>query len=150
MKETKLGVKTNLIKRQAKIRVSKRTFEPRICPQTGIEFIPTDKRQIYVSTQAQIDHNNDQRAIKQKELNEFTSILKSNREVLKRSYEKLNEFKQQIVGRDLLIFAGLDFSTYSCREINGKTGMPVYWSIDFGIEGVNNDNKTFIIHKRKK
>ncbi len=145
--ETKIG---KLVKRVAKIRVSKRTFPPRKCPQTGIEFIPTDKRQVYVSKQAQIDHNNDQRAIKQKELNEFTTRLKVNRDVLKKGFEKLEELKQNAIGKDILLFAGLDFSTYSSLEKNSRTGMLVYWSVDYGIEGLNNDNKTFIIHKRKK
>ena len=150
MKEGKEGGTGKLIKRVAKIRVSKRTFPPKKCPQTGIEFIPTDKRQVYVSKQAQIDHNNDQRAIKHKELNEFTSRLKVNRDVLKKGFEKLEELKQNSIGEDLLLFAGLDFSTYSSREINSRTGMPIYWSVDYGIEGLNIDNKTFIIHKRKK
>ena len=145
--ETKID---KLVKRVAKIRVSKRTFPQKKCPQTGIEFIPTDKRQVYVSKQAQIDHNNDQRAIKQKELNEFTTRLKVNRDVLKKGFEKLEELKQNAIGKDLLLFAGLDFSTYSRIEKNSRTGMLVYWSVDYGIEGLNNDNKTFIIHKRKK
>ena len=150
MKEGKGIGKPELIKRVAKVRVSKRTYEPKICPYTGKEFIPTDKRQIYSSPQAQINHNNDQRAIKQKAFNDFTFKLKCNREALKKVHDKMIELKQNSVAKDLLIFAELDFSIYSSQQINSTTGKPVYWSVDYGIEGLDNENKTFIIHKRKK
>lgn len=77
----------------AEIRKSNRTYEPRICPHTGLEFIPTHNKQKYASRQAQIDHNNDQRATKNKELNEFTSVLKTNRKILRKTYAKLFELK---------------------------------------------------------
>jgi hypothetical protein len=70
-----------------------------------LEFIPTHNKQKYASRQAQIDHNNDQRAIKNKEVNDFTLVLKTNREILRKAYAKLIELKQQCaVSKDLQSF----------------------------------------------
>ena len=145
MEKTK---KPPLIKRVAEIRMSKRTYEPRICPQTGLEFIPTHYKQKYASRQAQIDHNNDQRAIKNKEVNEFTSVLKTNREILIKAYAKLIELNQHAVSKDLLVFSGFELNAFSSRQLNSKTGQTVYWSMDYGIEGLDIENKSFIIHKK--
>lgn len=133
----------------AEIRKSYRTYEPRICPQTGLEFIPTHKKQMYASRQAQIDHNNDQRAIKNKEVNKFTSLLKVNREILRKADAKLIELKQHAICKDLLVFSGYDLNAFSSRQLNSKSGQTVYWSMDYGIEGLDIENKSFIIHKRK-
>jgi len=132
----------------AEIRKSNRTYELRICPHTGLEFIPTHNKQKYVSRQAQIDHNNDQRAIKNNEVNEFTSVLKTNREILIKAHAKLIELNQQAVSKDLLVFSGYVLNAFSSRQLNSKTGQSVYWSLDYGIEGLNKENKSFIIHKK--
>ncbi len=145
MEKTK---KPPLIKREAEIRKSNRTQEPRVCPHTGLEFIPTHKKQKYISKQAQIDHNNDQRAIKNKEVNEFTSMLKTNRKILRKAKAKLIELKQHAVSKDLLVFSGYDLNAFSSRQLNSKTGQTVYWSMDYGIEGLDIENKSFIIHKK--
>jgi hypothetical protein len=113
-----------------------------------LEFIPTHKKQKYISKQAQIDHNNDQRAIKNKEVNEFTSMLKTNREILRKANAKLIELKQHAVSKDLLVFSGYDLNAFSSRQLNSKTGQTVYWSMDYGIEGLDIENKSFIIHKK--
>jgi len=148
MKDIEKTKKTPLIKRVAEIRKSNRTYEPRICPQTGLEFIPTHKKQKYLSRQAQIDHNNDQRAIKNKEVNKFTSVLKTNREILRKAYAKLIELKQHAVSKDLLVFSGFELNAFSSRQLNSKTAQTVYWSMDYGIEGLDIENKSFIIHKK--
>jgi hypothetical protein len=132
----------------AEIRKSNRTYDPRICPQTGLKFIPTHKKQMYSSRQAQIDYNNDQRAIRNKEVNKFTSVLKVNREILRMAHEKLIELKQHAVSKDLLVFSGFDLNAFSNRQLNSKSGQTVYWSMDYGIEGLDIENKSFIIHKK--
>jgi hypothetical protein len=147
MKEQEKTKKPPLVKRVAEKRKSNRTYDPRTCPQTGIEFIPTHKKQKYISRQAQIDHNNDQRAIKNKELNSFTSVLKANREIMRKAYHKLIELKQKAVGKDLLLFSGFDFETYSSQLVNSETGMQVFCSFDYGIEGSDLEKTSFIIHK---
>ncbi len=148
MKDIEKTKKTPLIKRVAEIRKSKRTYEPRICPQTGLEFIPTHKKQKYASRQAQIDHDNDQRAIKNKEVNEFTSVLKANREILRKTHAKLFVLKQHAVSKDLLVFSGFELNAFSSRQLNSNTAQTVYWSMDYGIEGLDIENKSFIIHKK--
>ncbi len=148
MKDIEKTKKLPLIKRVAEIRKSNRIYEPRVCPHTGLEFIPTHKKQKYISKQAQIDHNNDQRAIKNKEVNEFASALKKNREILRKADAKLIELKQHAVGKDLLVFSGFDLNAFSNRQLNSKSGQTVYWSMDYGIEGLDIENKSFIIHKK--
>ena len=149
MKDIEKTKKPTLVKRVAEIRKSNRTYEPRVCPHTGLEFIPTHKKQKYVSKQAQIDHNNDQRAIKKKEVNEFTCVLKTNMEILRKADAKLIELKQHAVSKDFLVVSGFDLNAFSSRQLNRKTGQTVYWSLDYGIEGLDIENKSFIIHKRK-
>jgi len=105
---------------------------------------------MYASRQAQIDHNNDQRAIKNKEVNKFTSVLKVNREILRKAHEKLIELKQHAVSKDLLVFSGYDFEVYSSQLVNNKTGKQVYCSIDYAIEGSDIEKNSFKIHKIKK
>jgi hypothetical protein len=150
MKDMEKTKKPPLIRREAEIRKSNRTYEPRICPHTGLEFIPTHNKQKYASRQAQIDHNNDQRAIKNKEVNDFTSVLKTNREILRKAYAKLIELKQHAVSKDLLVFSGYDFEVYSSQLVNNKTSKQVYCSIDYAIEGSDIEINSFIIHKIKK
>jgi hypothetical protein len=150
MKDMERTKKPPLIRREAEIRKSNRTYEPRICPHTGLEFIPTHNKQKYASRQAQIDHNNDLRAIKNKEVNDFTSVLKTNREILRKAYAKLIELKQHAVSKDLLVFSGFDFEVYSSQLVNNKTGKQVYCSIDYAIEGSDIEKNSFIIHKIKK
>lgn len=148
MKDIETTKTPALLKRVAEIRKSNRIYEPRVCPHTGLEFIPTHKKQKYISKQAQIDHNNDQRAIKNKEINKFTSLLKTNREILRKAHEKLIELKQHAVSKDLLVFSGFDLNAFSNRQLNSKSGQTVYWSMDYGIEGLDIENKSFIIHKK--
>lgn len=131
-------------------RTSNRKYEERICLQTGRKFIPTNKRQKFIDAQARIDYNNDKRAVVSKEINAHTKILLLNKQILMQVDKRLMELGKKSIGKDILLFSGYAFNTYSTITTNKVTGNPIYWSLDYGIEGYDNQKETFIIHNKTK
>ena len=133
-----------------KKRISKRRYPPRICPQSGEEFIPTDARQKYLNPQMRIDYNNDKRKKKNADLNDFTKRLIYNERALKGVYDRLLVMGQKYCSQDLLQFTGVDFNVYSYVTKNEKTGRKTIWSLNYGFECLDQEKKLFQIHKNQK
>jgi len=131
-------------------RQSKRIYKEQICPQTGLKFIPTDKRQKFINAQARIDYNNDKRAVVGKVVNDFSKQLKLNEKILTQGYKRLKELGKKTLGRDILLFSGYDFNTYSKRTINSNTGKYILWAINYGIEGIDANKESVIIHNKNQ
>jgi hypothetical protein len=131
-------------------RPSKRKYEERTCLQTGKKFFPTNKRQIFVDAQARIDYNNDKRAVVGKVVNEISKQLKLNEKILAQGDKRLKELGKKTLGRDILLFSGYDFNTYSKRTVNSSTGKYILWAINFGIEGIDADKESVIIHNKNE
>lgn len=131
-------------------RTSNRKYEERICLQTGRKFIPTNKRQKFIDAQARIDYNNDKRSIVGKEINTLTKTLLHNKQILVQGEKRLKELGKNAIGRDILLFYGYAFNNYSTITTNKVTGKQIYWSLDYGIEGYDNQKETFIIHNKTK
>ena len=137
--------KTAIVDEAVKKRVSKRTYPERICPHTGLKFIPTDKRQKFINEQARIDYNNDKRAVVGKTLMEHNKQIKLNEKILAQGRKRLLELGKKTLGRDLLLFSGYVFDIYSERTINNTTNKYILWAIDHGIEGIDADKESVII-----
>ena len=131
-------------------RRSNRKYEERTCLQTGKKFIPTNKRQKFIDAQARIDYNNDKRAVVGKEINLVTKSLLHNKQILIQGEKRLKELGKNAIGRDILLFYGYVFNAYSTITTNKVTGKQIYWSLDYGIEGYDNQKETFIIHNKTK
>lgn len=131
-------------------RTSNRKYEERTCLQTGRKFIPTNKRQKFIDAQARIDYNNDKRSIVGKEINTLTKTLLHNKQILVQGEKRLKELGKNAIGRDILLFYGYAFNNYSTITTNKVTGKQIYWSLDYGIEGYDNQKETFIIHNKTK
>jgi len=131
-------------------RNSNRKYEERTCLQTGRKFIPTNKRQKFIDAQARIDYNNDKRAVVGKEIDTLTKKLKHNKQILIQGEKRLKELGKNAIGRDILLFYGFEFNTYSTITSNKVTGQKVFWSLDYGIEGYDDQKESFIIHIKTK
>ncbi len=129
-------------------RTSNRKHEERTCLQTGRKFIPTNKRQKFIDAQARIDYNNDKRALTGAVINEFSKQLKINDKILAQGEKRLKELGKKTLGRDVLLFSGYDFNTYSKRTVNSSTGKYILWAINYGIEGIDADKESVIIHNK--
>jgi hypothetical protein len=131
-------------------RPSNRKYEERTCLQTWKKFIPTDKRQKFIDAQARIDYNNDKRAVTGKILNDFSIQLKLNEKILLQGEKRLKELGKNTLGRDILIFEGFDFNIYSKITVNTSSSRHILWAIDHGIEGIDAEKETVIIHNKNK
>jgi hypothetical protein len=132
-------------------RISNRIYPAKQClkPSCGRHFLPTDARQKYCCEQHRIDHNNDQRKLKNVDLKIFGDKIAHNQAVLQKIYNKMPEFGHRPVNVSLLKYEDFYFDIYSSREKNPHTGLPVCWSWDYGIEGSDPEMETYIIHKKK-
>jgi hypothetical protein len=131
-------------------RTSNRKYEERTCLQTGRKFIPTNKRQKFIDAQARIDYNNDKRAVVGKVLNAFSKQIKLHEKILAQGEQRLKELSKKTLGRDILIYSGYDFNIYSERTVNSTTGKYILWAINYGIEGIDAEKESVIIHNKNK
>lgn len=129
-------------------RTSNRKYEERICLQTGRKFIPTNKRQKFIDAQARIDYNNDKRAVTGVVINDFSKQLKLNDKILAQGEKRLKELGKKTLGRDVLLYNEFDFNTYSTRTVNKTTNKYILWAINYGIEGIDAEKESVIIHNK--
>jgi len=128
-------------------RISKRVYPNRECKQCGEEFTPHDARQVYCHRQHGIDWNNDQRPIKNAPLKELNTKLIANEKILKKFYTALQDLKQESLSLDFLIIDKYDFNV-PCETSISKAGNKIEWQLSYGLEGVDQKRRLFIIHKR--
>ena len=129
-------------------RTSNRKYEERICLQTGRKFIPTNKRQKFIDAQARIDYNNDKRAVTGVVINDFSKQLKLNDKILAQGEKRLKELGKKTLGKDVLLYNEFDFNTYSTRTVNKTTNRYILWAINYGIEGIDAEKESVIIHNK--
>jgi hypothetical protein len=85
-------------------------IEKRICPYSGIEFVPKRTNQVYAYAKYREDYNNKKNNEKRKVLNEFNKPLKKCFEIL---LNILNGQKEKIVHKEYLRGAGFNFSVFT-------------------------------------
>ncbi len=129
-------------------RISQRRYPAIPCKQCKNQFSPSDKRQVYCQPQHRIDHNNDLRAIKEMPTKLMVKKLFSNETILKKIDHNMTILNNNTFNIDFLLLEGFDFDISSASEINRKTGGKIIWSLSYGIEGIGDDEKNFIIHKK--
>ena len=129
-------------------RVSNRKYTSKSCSQCKKSFTPTDRRQIYCCHQCRIDFNNDKRFRVEAEALLIKKGLLKNEKTLKYAYEllKLNLTKE--IAIDYLIYSGFQPGIFSGQSINREIGTKVLWSLGYGIEGIQSNNKVVKILKK--
>lgn len=134
-----------------KKRTSKREYPGKLCKKTGCGkiFIPNDSRQKYCCIQHRIDHNNDMNKKRNMDLLQLGKMLKHNEQVLEKIYESLKRSNTESFNVALLDHEKFNTDTFRRIEKNPETKRPVYWSGNFGIEGIDPKSDTFIVHKKK-
>lgn len=124
-------IKKNSIKK----RFSNRTYPRKFCkkPECNMEFIPTDGRQVYCSSQHRIDSNNDKRKVVDRFESAFKIKAKKNRLVLKKIFES-DFYKQHgFVQKALLSYEGYEFPIYHRKEREKETNREILVNYEYGL-----------------
>ena len=58
------------------------------------------------------------------------------------------ELGKKTLGRDVLLYNEFDFNTYSTRTVNKTTNRYILWAINYGIEGIDAEKESVIIHNK--
>ncbi len=124
-------IKINSIKK----RFSNRTYPRKFCkkPDCNMEFIPTDGRQVYCSSQHRIDSNNDKRKVIDKFESEFTKKAKKNRFVLIKISESDYYKKRGYVEKGLLVYEGYELPVYHSKELEHGTDREILVCYEYGL-----------------
>jgi hypothetical protein len=129
-------------------KVSNRKYPPKNCPQCRKAYTPSDRRQIYCCAQCRIDFNNDKRAREDAPALFLKKNLIQNERILKYAYEWLRINNKAEIALDYLLFNGFQPNIFSELSINQEIGTKVMWSLGYGIEGIQRNNKLIKILKR--
>ena len=129
-------------------KVSNRKYTPKSCPQCKKSFTPTDRRQIYCCYQCRIDFNNDKRYREDAPALLLKKTLVQNERILKQGYNWLKLNKKVEIALDFLLFNGFQPGIFSGLAINQEIGTKVLWSLGYGIEGTQSNNKVVKILKK--
>jgi hypothetical protein len=129
-------------------RTLNRKYPPKQCPGCKKTYIPTDVRQIYCIPQCRINFNNDNRKLKEAPAQLLKKKLFQNERILKHAYDWLNFYSKGDIALDFLLFNGFEPKIFSEQSINQDIGTRVYWSFQYGIEGIQRDNKLVKILKK--
>jgi len=127
---------------------SKRKYPQVECPQCHELFHPHDARQVFCKLQCRVDFNNDKRKRADAPFLENKKRIKANDKVLEKAYNTLKKHQQTTISGDMLAVAGYDFQFYLESHKNTKTGKPVFWNVNYGIEPAEQQRKLFFIHKK--
>lgn len=132
-------------------RVSNRRYPSKPCkkPDCSEPFTPHDAKQKYCCEQHRIDHNNDLRKERNKELNEYNNKLLKNEAILKKMYERNQQLPYLSITYSLLEYEDFDFDCNSKEEVNVDTKAIILWSLGYGIESKDATAQTFMIHKKE-
>ncbi len=128
-------------------RPSNRVYSKRRCKQSGVEFTPTDARQIFSSAQHRIDYHNDLRRIKNEPAKKIIDGISKNAKILEKAYKFMNENKQDKIAVSFLQYDGFDF-TMPCETLVSEAGNTIQWYLDYGFEGIDKEKKLFYVHKK--
>jgi hypothetical protein len=125
-------------------------LKEQVCPATGEEFIPNRENQIYINRAVQIKHNNDRAKLKRKDLKDLNDRIISNQKKLEKLYNYLKKNNSKSIHAEFVKFEGVDFHTYTKISKNPNTGGRICWSLDYGIEALEEKMTHFYIHKKNK
>jgi hypothetical protein len=138
-------IKKNSIKQ----RFSNRTYPQKLCkkPDCNTEFVPTDGRQVYCSSQHRIDSNNDKRKVIDKIESDFKKKAKKNKHIMIKISESAYYIKSGFVNKTLLIYEGFEFPIYHRKQIDSETNREVQICYDYGLVLIDGENDNYKIEK---
>ena len=134
-----------------KKRRSNRKYPPLKCLQCLNVFTPHDGRQKFCCDQCRTDNNNDNRRERDQPLREMQKQIKNNERVLICALANHSvQVNGNLISMDILQTSGYRPLTFRLREINPKTGQPVHWQLNHGIESIDPIRNIFKILKNKQ
>ena len=133
-------------------RFSNRTYPRKLCkkPDCNLEFVPTDGRQVYCSSQHRIDSNNDKRKVIDKIENDFISRAKSNEKILIKIIGSPFYIKNGFTHSIFLDHEGYDFETFHFIEYDEETDREIQFCYKHGIFLIDAERKYFKIIIKEK
>ena len=136
-------IKKNSIKK----RFSNRTYPRKLCkkPDCNMEFVPTDGRQVYCSSQHRIDSNNDKRKVTDKIETDFTLRAKSNEKILIKIIGSPFYIKNGFTHSVFLEHEYYDFETFHFIEYDEETNREIQFCYKHGIFLIDAEKKHFKI-----
>jgi hypothetical protein len=132
-------------------RFSNRTYPRKLCkkPDCNMEFVPTDGRQVYCSSQHRIDSNNDKRKVIDKIESDFILRAKSNEKILIKIISSPFYIKNGFTHSIFLEHEGYDFETFHFIEYDEETNREIQFCYKHGIYLIDAEKKYFKIIKEK-
>jgi hypothetical protein len=115
-----------------------------------MEFVPTDSRQVYCSSQHRIDSNNDKRKVIDKIESDFTSRAKCNEKILIKIIGSPFYIKNGFTHSIFLDHEGYDFETFHFIEYDEETDREIQFCYKHGIFLIDAERKYFKIIIKEK
>lgn len=139
-------------KNSNKQRFSNRTYPQKLCkkPDCKMEFVPTDGRQVYCSSQHRIDSNNDKRKVIDAIERNFTSRAKNNEKILIKIIGSPFYIKYGFTQTVFLEHEYYDFETYHTIEYDEATNREIHFCYNHGIFLIDAEKKYFKIIIKEK
>ncbi len=133
-------------------RFSNRTYPRKLCkkPDCNLEFVPTDGRQVYCSSQHRIDSNNDKRKVIDKIESDFILRAKSNEKILIKIIGSPFYIKNGFTHSIFLEHEGYDFETFHFIEYDEETDREIQFCYKHGIFLIDAERKYFKIIIKEK
>lgn len=133
-------------------RFSNRTYPRKLCkkPDCNLEFVPTDGRQVYCSSQHRIDSNNDKRKVIDKIESDFILRAKSNEKILIKIIGSPFYIKNGFTHSIFLEHEGYDFETFHFIEYDEETNREIQFCYKHGIFLIDAERKYFKIIIKEK
>jgi hypothetical protein len=103
---------------------------------------------MYCGAQCRINAANDRRYEKNKNVFAVEKSTRNNHRVLETIWRKLGNLTIKQVGENLLKWEGFCFDSPSIITRNKKTGNPIQWYFDYGLELLDMQKMVFEIHKK--
>ncbi len=116
----------------------------RICPWSGIKFIPKRKNQIYFSREYQILAANDRRNRNSAGVKQHERQLLHNFKILQKISGKLED--GECFHISLLKYEDFYFGIEMSRTLNERTGNLILWTYQYGLEMVDPEKELFVVN----
>jgi len=123
-------------------------YPERECPATGKKFVPKRENHVYINRAVQVKHNNEQAKTKRKDLKELNDKIKSNRKKINKLYDYMEKNNWKHIHVEYVKFEEVDLHAYSKTSNNTITGGRICWSLDYGIEALDETMTYYYIHKK--
>lgn len=113
------------------------SIKKRICPYSGVEFVPKRTNQIFLNSECRIAYNNRKHNEKRKHLAFINRPLLQNNNIL---IQILGEKKEVIVHKEFLRGAGFSFSVFTNFQKDLNTNKLYYSVYRFNYFKIDNDH----------